>query len=157
MTPPTDDGDALTAVRDAAVERALSDAADARRYLALAGTMERVREDRPADADADANANVGPLTAALTCTLAVTRLRSEMPRTPSGDSSGTRAGDRSTPTQTPSLLGPASPWSSVDTTRELVATGAVVAVRRFDAEPETVAARAGLPRADLETRLETET
>lgn len=150
MTAPTDDGDALAAVRDAAVERALSDAADARRYLALAGTMERVREGRPADAA------VGPLTAALTSTLAVTRLRSEMPETPPGDSSGGLAGDRSTPTPSPSPAGPASPWSSVDSTRELVATGAVVAVRRFDAEPETVAARAGLPRADLEARLETE-
>lgn len=149
MTARNDDDGSLAAVRDAAVERALLDAADARRYLALAGTVERVRNEESA-------ANVGPLTAALTCTLAVTKLRSEAPRRRSDDSSGVFAGERSLQTPTPSPTGPASPWSSVDTTRELVAVGAVVAVRRFDAEPEAVAARAGLPQADLEARLEKE-
>lgn len=149
MTTPTDDGDALAAVRDAAVERALLDADDARQYLALAGTIHRVRED-------GADSAVGPLSAALTCTLAVTELRSAASQTPPDDLLDARAGLSSSP-PTPSTAGPASPWSSVDTTRELVATGAVLAVRRFDADPETVAARAGLPRADLNARLERET
>ncbi|WP_092894098.1 hypothetical protein [Halopelagius inordinatus] len=148
MTAPTDGGDALTAVRDAAVERALLDAADARRYLALAGAIHRVHEEGVGSA--------GPLTAALTCTLAVSELRSTASRTPRDDSTGTRAHIASSP-PTLSPAGPASPRSSVDATRELVATGAVLAVRRFDADPETVAARAGLPRADLNARLERET
>lgn len=151
MTTPNEGADALVAVRDAAVERALLDAADARRYLALAGTIERVREKQSAAGD------VGPLAAALTCTLAVTKLRSADSQMRSGDSSSGFAGDRRTPTPSADAVwrptSVASPRSAVDATPELVATGAVVAVRRFDADPETVAARAGLSRADLDARL----
>ncbi|RDI70276.1 hypothetical protein [Halopelagius longus] len=158
----TDDAeDALAAVRDAAAERALLDADDARRYLALAGTVERVREEQSSPG--------GTLAAALACTLAVTRL-SDLPSSTFG------AGDESTATRrtefdatetvttdadasppspaSPGPAVPASPWSSAAATQELVADGAVVAVRRFDADTETVAARAELPRADLEARLE---
>ncbi|MFC6824927.1 hypothetical protein [Halopelagius fulvigenes] len=164
----TDDGtaDALRAVRDAAAERAVLDGDDARRYLALAGTVERVREDRSSSPG-------GTLAAALACTLAVARL-SDLPPTAfggdDGSGSATRLAESDDGTETgtgdaaasppsppsPGSAVPASPWSTATSTRELVADGAVVAVRRFDADTDTVAARAGLSRADLESRLERE-
>lgn len=115
------DADALDAVVDGALERALLDEADARRYFALAGAVERAREGTDAvDAPADS------LSAALVCTAAVSALASDDPE----------------PT-----------WSPPDARNELVAAGAVRASRRFDVDAERVAARAGLPLADLRTRL----
>ena len=113
------DADALSAVVDSALERALVEETDARRYFALAGAVERAREDAR-DPQSD------PLTAALVCTVAVSALASESPL----------------PT-----------WSPPDARAELVAVGAVRASERFDAEPERVAARAGVPLSDLEARL----
>lgn len=162
MTADDEATDALAAVRDAAAERALLDADDARRYLALAGTVERVREEQSSPG--------GTLAAALACTLAVTRL-SEFPGSTfdagggprtrwtelDGNETGADDADASPPWPvSPEPASPASPGSSAAATRELVADGAVVAVRRFDADAETVAARAGLSRADLEARLERE-
>ncbi|MDS0294889.1 hypothetical protein [Halogeometricum luteum] len=71
MTDPHD-ADALSAVVDSALERALLESADARRYFALAGAVERAREDT-GDPQSD------PLTAALVCTVAVSALESESP------------------------------------------------------------------------------
>lgn len=151
--------DALAAVRDAAAERALLDADDARRYLALAGTVERVREGQSSPG--------GTLAAALACTFAVTRL-SELPSSTFDAGGGPSTARRTEPDGTndadasppwpaiPGPASPASPGSSAAAMQELVADGAVVAVRRFDADAETVAARAGLSRADLEARLERE-
>lgn len=117
----TDDAesDALAAVVDGALERALLDEADSRRYFALAGAVDRGREGA-ADARSDS------LTAALVCTAAVSAL--------------------STTSAEPT-------WSPPDPRNELVAAGAVGAVRRLGADPERVAARAGLPLSDLRTRL----
>lgn len=113
--------DALAAVVDSALERALLEETDSRRYFALAGAIVRARED--ADAASD------PLAAALVCTAAVSALESVPPE----------------PT-----------WSPPDARTELVAAGAVRATRRFDADPDRVAARAGLPLSDLRARLEKE-
>ncbi|ELZ34403.1 hypothetical protein C474_01816 [Halogeometricum pallidum JCM 14848] len=66
------DADALSAVVDSALERALLEATDSRRYFALAGAVERAREDA-LDPQSD------PLTAALVCTVAVAALESESP------------------------------------------------------------------------------
>jgi hypothetical protein len=115
------DADALAAVVDSALERALLEETDSRRYFALAGAIVRARED--ADAASD------PLAAALVCTAAVSALESVPPE----------------PT-----------WSPPDARTELVAAGAVRATRRFDADPDRVAARAGLPLSDLRARLEKE-
>ncbi|MDS0299045.1 hypothetical protein NDI76_09840 [Halogeometricum sp. S1BR25-6] len=117
------DVDALSAVVDSALERALLEASDARRYFALAGAVERAREDA-GDPRSD------PLTAALVCTVAVSALES------------TAESEPLVPT-----------WSPPDTRNELVAVGAVCASERFDVDPERVAARAGVPLSDLETRL----
>lgn len=74
-------------------------------------------------------AGADPLTAALVCTVAVSALESVPPE----------------PT-----------WSPPDARNELVAAGAVRAARRFDADAERVAARAGLPLSDLRARLSEE-
>ncbi|WP_336023829.1 hypothetical protein [Halobellus salinisoli] len=118
--------DALDAVVDAALERALVDERDARRYFALAGALERLdrtgstNHDRPVD----------PLCASLVSTIAVRAL----------------AGGRDEPELD------ADAWSpgSGDQWIEFVATGAFAALRRFDADPDTVAAQCGLTPAELD-------
>ncbi|SFR57668.1 hypothetical protein [Halogeometricum limi] len=67
-----DDPDAFEAVVDGALERALLAETDGRRYFALAGAVERVREET-FDPQTD------PLTAALVCTAAVAALDSSAP------------------------------------------------------------------------------
>lgn len=69
---PESESDALVAVVDTALERALLDGTDSRRYFALAGAVERARDDA-ADARSD------PLSAALVCTVAVSALSSDDP------------------------------------------------------------------------------
>ncbi|QIB74704.1 hypothetical protein GL213_07295 [Halogeometricum borinquense] len=118
--------DALDAVVDSALERALLDEADSRRYFALAGAVVRAHGNTHADSR---ETQSDPLTAALVCTVAVSALESASPE----------------PT-----------WSPPDARNELVAAGAVRASQRFNVAVERVATRAGLPLSDLRTRLSKE-
>lgn len=132
--------DALDAVIDAALERAVLDAADARRYFALAGALERGRAAARAGGVGTRQSDHGTprperptsradptdvLGAALLSTAAVGALDAD------------RDGG----------IDPGA-WSPGDgdggTRAELVAVGAA-ACRRLDVEPGTVAARSGLP------------
>jgi len=144
--------DALDAVVDTALERALVDGTDARRYFALAGALERARTDagtatevdeatargrpdgscgpaanRPGRSDEQSAPSLNRVGAALVSTVAVRAL--EATRDDGIDATAWLPGD--------------------DPESELVATGARLALRRFEADPETVAARAGLPRYRL--------
>lgn len=133
---------ALDAVIDAALERALLDTADARRYFALAGALNRVRL---AEAAGGTNAShpghhasgqgarttesgTGPLGAALVTTVAIDALDSTTLDgiDPEAWSPGGRGGDAT-----------------------LVAAGAAAACRRFDVDAEQVAGRSGIPREQL--------
>ena len=130
--------DALDAVIDGAIERALLGGDDARRYFALAGALDRGRSatrsdavgpyrhddpDRERPTERDRPTHV--LGAALLSTVAVDALGSVRPTDidPSAWSPGGRDGGART---------------------ELVAVGAAVACRRFDVDPETAAARSGV-------------
>jgi hypothetical protein len=151
-------GDPLRLVQRSALERALVDDVDARRYFALAGTLDVARRDeRALDAAAEAvterpgDVDVGP-----------------------GDDHGGRlatieadadADDPSAAVLPAALLSlaavsvydderPASanvdPWlPGTDTTRSAVRRGARLALRWFDVSTEHVAARAGLPAVVL--------
>jgi hypothetical protein len=133
---------ALDAVIDAALDRALVDASDARRYFALAGALERVapqaggsRNGPDTDcsgseppAGSFAGAPGDPLGAALTSTVAVRALTS------------TRTGDID-----PDAWFPGGNTGDAD----LVAAGAAAACRRFDVDPDRVAARSGVSRERL--------
>jgi hypothetical protein len=151
-------GDPLRLVQRSALERALVDDVDARRYFALAGTLDVARRDeRALDAAAEAvterpgDVDVGP-----------------------GDDHGSRlatidvdtgADDPSAAVLPAALLSlaavsvydderPASasvdPWlPGTDTTRSAVRRGARLALRWFDVSTEHVAARAGLPAVAL--------
>jgi hypothetical protein len=126
----------LLAVRDAALERALVEAADSRAYLALAGTLERVRkEGAPVEGRQPQSSASEPLATVLTCLVSVTAHSERR---------------RDHPASTPS-----SAWSP-DGDTDVVATGAVLALRTFDVDVATVAARAGLSRADLRARYRAE-
>jgi hypothetical protein len=136
--------DALDAVVDAALERALLSASDARRYFALAGALERARIDGDragtatgtvasesidhAGASLDGSEDrVGPLGAALMSTLAV-----ELLDDPEGAEIDVGA------------------WSpGQDTHAELVGAGAAAASRRFDIDIQVLVARSGLSRDEL--------
>jgi hypothetical protein len=137
--------DALDAVIDAALERALLDPDGARQYFALAGALQRGRSatgsedsglrpcrdgdppptgDPTPDPRSDAPADV--LGVALLSTAAVGALAA-------AGRDGIDAGAW-------------SPGGADGGTRtELVAAGAAAAYRRFDVAPGTVAARSGLP------------
>ncbi|MBB6646317.1 hypothetical protein [Halobellus ruber] len=130
--------DALDAVIDGAIERALLGGDDARRYFALAGALDRGRSaarsdavgppehddpDRERPTERDRPTHV--LGAALLSTVAVDALGSV--RTTDIDPGAWSPGGRDVGART-----------------ELVAVGAVAACRRFDVEPETVAARSGV-------------
>ncbi len=127
--------DALDTVIDAALERALVDADDARRYFALAGALERGRSavrtdagpphqhddnfaERPTSPDAPADA----LGAALLSTAAIGAL--DAVEDSGIDPDAWSPGD-----------GGGSPTVAV------VAAGAAAACRRFDVDPGIVAAR----------------
>lgn len=143
--------DTLDAVIDAALERALLDADDARRYFALAGALQRGRSaaggegsdprprgygespptaGSPPDLDSDpasgSEVSTDVLGATLLSTVAVGALTAT-----------SRDGID------PGAWSPGNADGGVPT--ELVAAGAAAAYRRFDVPPGTVAARSGLP------------
>lgn len=115
--------DALGTVQRRALERALVDDADARRYFALAGTLDAARDDHPEGRpparlpDAD-----GVLPAALLSLAVVSHLDESTAVSVTGD-----------------------PWTPGGTPRSAVERGARLALRWFDVPVERVAARAGLP------------
>ena len=133
--------DALDAVIDATLERAVLDGDDARRHLALAGALERARSttqpdgtgrspgehgDPSAEPAHQPGGSTGLLGAALLGTVAVEAL----------DAVGTDDID-------PGAWSPGTRTGGSPT--ELVAVGAAAACRRLDVDPATVAARSGLP------------
>ncbi|WP_256290478.1 hypothetical protein [Halobellus inordinatus] len=128
--------DALDAVVDAALERALVDEADARRYFALAGVLERAHgRDETDGGDApetkphgDMSQYQNPLDAALVSTVAIRAL------------DATRADGID--------VGAWSPGTDA-THAEFVRIGAAAAARRFDVDIEVVAARSGVSRRAL--------
>jgi hypothetical protein len=147
---------ALDAVVDAAIERALVDGSDARRYFALAGALERARADGTQGTDRDETDGSGT---------AIDRRG-----TRSGPGPAPRTGSEPSDTIDVDRLGAAlvstvavraleatrpdgidaDAWVPGDDPRaELVATGARLALRRFETDAETVAARAGVPRERL--------
>jgi hypothetical protein len=129
---------------DAALERALLDATDARRYFALAGALDRVRlsqatgdgdearcgshTSRPDEQSLKAGAE--PLNTALITTVAIRALNSTARDgiDPDAWSPGGFGGDA-----------------------RLVAAGATAACRRFDVEAERVAVRSGVSRERLQS------
>lgn len=137
--------DAIAAVQHSALERALIDGDDARRYFALAGALETIEPEQPSDTvDAsspsssgadEGDRSAGVLPAAMLSLAVVPHL------TDSGPSPAM-----------PATIGPRTtdPWTvGGDTTHPAVRRGARLAVRWFDVSPEQVASRAGLPEADL--------
>lgn len=132
----------LVAVQRRALERALVDEVDARRYFALAGALDVARSPRsssppsddgppstwnPTDPDESLAGDVLP--AALLSLAAVAVL---------DDGNGEPVSAR------------ADPWlPGTDRTRPAVRRGARLALRWFDVPAERVAARAGLPEAAL--------
>ncbi|WP_152041610.1 hypothetical protein [Salinigranum salinum] len=148
-------GDPLRLVQRGALERALVDDVDARRYFALAGTLDVARReartldggdhgDRPAtievdvdhgsrlaaiEADADADDPSAAVLPAALLSLAAVSIYNE----------GARPASASV-----------DPWlPGTDTTRSAVRRGARLALRWFDVSTEHVAARAGLPAVVL--------
>lgn len=133
---------ALESVIDAALERALADTADARRYFALAGALNRVRlaetagegndstRERYAQRRGGRTVEPGddPLSAALLTTAAIGALGSTTLDgiDPDAWSPGGHGGDA-----------------------QLVAAGAAAACRRLDVTPEQVAVRSGISRDRL--------
>ncbi|RLM53566.1 hypothetical protein DVK02_11975 [Halobellus sp. Atlit-31R] len=122
--------DALEAIVDAAIDRALVTEADARRYFALAGVLERVRGHDGGDAGdpVDASLDGDPLGAALVSTVAVRSL--DATRKEGIDAGAWSPGDD----------GPHAAF---------VRLGAAAAVRRSDADVDVVSARSGVPRREL--------
>ena len=119
----------IAAVQRRALERALVDDVDARRYVALAGALDTVDGDAtaaPADGTHGHDAD-GVLPAAM-LSLAVVRSLDESTRvSPTTD-----------------------PWTpGNDATRPVVRRGARLALRWFDVPVDRVAACAGLPVAAL--------
>ncbi|AUV82050.1 hypothetical protein C2R22_10625 [Salinigranum rubrum] len=157
----TADGEWVRLVQRRALERALVDDVDARRYFALAGSLDRYRdaETEPdaepttsGEADTTGGASVsesgpsveGVLPAALVSLAVVPFLDS--------------AGGASTPSS-PSAPGPTSaptldPWPVDDPARPAIRRGARLALRWFDVQPERVAARAGVPETVLTAPVE---
>jgi hypothetical protein len=131
--------DALDAVVDAALERALVDEVDARRYFALAGVLERAHgregiDDCDGDPPDETKPRGGtseyenPFDAALVSTVAIRALEA------------TRADGIDVDAWSP---------STEETHAEFVRVGAAAAARRFDVDIEVVAARSGVSRRAL--------
>jgi hypothetical protein len=137
--------DPLVAVQRAALERALVDDVDARRYFALAGALDNASGDETVDRDRDET----------------------VPAAARGSSvSGTDTDVESTAVLPVALLSlavalalddgrtarsmRANPWTpEPDANRPAVRRGARLALRWFDVPAERVAARAGLPTVVL--------
>lgn len=141
--------DYVTAVQHSALERALVEGDDARRYFALAGTLAAVAGpvddtldvDTPSSAGADADGDaVGVFQAAMLSLAVVPYLADTEP--------------------SPSVPTTIDPWTVTpgrgtgDTTQPAVRRGARLALRWFDVSPEHVAARAGLSESTLVTSVE---
>ncbi len=151
-------------VQRRALERALVDDVDARRYFALAGSLDRyggasVSRDTGGTAAAgsdgpDHDGESAPDThfddakGVLPAAMASLALVPYLDESSDGPASPLPPGP---PTNAPAL----DPWEPTgDTTRPAVRRGARLALRWFDVPPERVAARAGLPEAVLTTRSE---
>lgn len=137
--------DALDAVIDAALERALLDADDARRYFALAGAIQRGRSATGGEgSDARPRGNVGPPPTAGS----TPNPRSDAPADVFGAAllSTAAVGALAAAGRDGIDAGAWSPGDVGEGPRtELVAAGAAAAYRRFDVAPGTVADRSGLP------------
>ena len=153
----------LTAVQDAALERALLDDDDAARHLGLAGGLEHARR---VTAEGDAPGRSDPFGSAL---LAITTFAAFDAREGGADVRGFAGPKR--PSASP---GTASPWrpTSADDIHadavdgmptdsrndphpsDAVIEGAALAVRRFDADIRRAAALADVPVATLVRRIE---
>ena len=135
--------DSVTTVQRHALERALVDDTDARRYFALAGALEEARvappsangeragdaRSHPAVTEADYD---GVLSAALLALAVVPHLVESITQ----------------PSEPPTVS--PDPWQpDGDATGHAVRRGATLALEWFDVSPERVAARARIPRADL--------
>ncbi|WP_049987993.1 hypothetical protein [Halobellus rufus] len=161
--------DALDAVVDAALERALVADRDARRYFALAGVLERVgrgRDGRDPDREGCADPDVidDPLCASLVSTIAVRALARQRDQYREFTSSRTRSNDVRSEAQSvahATISGldtdawdpsPDDEWTAGGDDRwiEFVATGAHAAIRRLDADRDTVTSRSGLTPAELD-------
>jgi hypothetical protein len=165
--------DALRAVVDAAIERALVDDGDARRHFALAGALERVRVDESADADRAGTDGDGPYRdthrdgSALTSgdvrgesKSSTLRTGAEPSRTESAPADAVstgRLGAALASTLVVRALG-ATSTAAIDSNAwvpggdpqsELVVVGARLALRRFEIDVETVASRSGVPHERL--------
>ena len=119
----------ITAVQRRALERALVDDVDARRYFALAGTLDTVDCDATADsADGNPERDADGVLSAAMLSLAVVRSLDE-----------------------PTRVSPTTdPWTpGTNTTRPVVRRGARLALHWFDVSADRVAARAGLPATVL--------
>jgi hypothetical protein len=160
-------------VVDAAVERALVDDVDSRRYFALAGALERVRVDETAGADRAGTDGDGSYRNTHQDGSALTSgdARSESESSPlraGADPSRTesdpadavstdRLGAALVSTLAVRALGATSTaaidsnaWVPGDDPQsELVAVGARLALRRFETDVETVASRSGVPHERL--------
>ena len=141
---------ALDAVIDAALERALVDADEARRYFALAGALDRgaartdgvepsQRQQRTPGREPPTRSEqpTGALGAALLSTAAVGALQS------------TGADDIDSGAWSPG-------GQAVEPHAELVAAGAAAACRRLDVESATVAARSGVSPERLARRVDSD-
>jgi hypothetical protein len=128
--------ESLAAVQRHALERALVDGDDARRYFALAGTLEAARTGSDVSDAPHAGEPVGSrpgidpqdvLPVALLALSVVPHIDDDPVVSPTMD-----------------------PWApGTDATRPAVRRGARLALRWFDVPVERVAARAGLPEAVL--------
>jgi hypothetical protein len=149
------DGAWVRRVQRRALERALVDDVDARRYFALAGSLDAYRDssttesagrrDRGPGAVADDAEGVLP---AAMLSLAV------VPHLADAEGFGPRPSVATT-TTTPSGPTAPDPWSpSDDSVRPAVRRGARLALRWFDVSAAQVAARIDLPEATLTSREE---
>jgi hypothetical protein len=151
-------------VQRRALERALVGDVDARRYFALAGSLDRyggssVSLDTSAtaaagsdgpdhDGDSAPDSNFDDAEGVLPAVMASLALVPYLDESSDGPASPLPSGPQ---TNAPSL----DPWEPTgNTTRPAVRRGARLALRWFDVPPERVAARAGLPEVVLTTRRE---
>ncbi|WP_144900768.1 hypothetical protein [Halobellus captivus] len=116
--------DALDAVIDAALQRALVSESEARQYFALAGVLDRIGRTAADDV------RVGPLGASLLSTVSVHALAD-------GDAETGLDVEAWTP-------------GTEERRTEFVVAGALTALRRFDVDLDVVASQAGLSPARLD-------
>jgi hypothetical protein len=142
------DGEWIGHVQRSALERALVDDVDARRYFALAGTLDAYRTPAESAATAssteertDASGGVEGVLPAAMVSVAVVPFLDDASDSPT-----------CTPpsTATPATPSAPDPWSPGDgSLRPAIRRGARLALRWFDVSPARVAGRAGVPEATL--------